>query len=597
MIAPASRYRLPLLGSLLIAVALELAVHRALLQFLKPEVLEPESELFRLFNGGVGPLVFYFSSFLALATCAWVLILVVREDSVFSLPWRVVVGLFSCVFLPVCAVGAFVSQAGLRPLSLSLRELHPYLNLFFAPMLAALSAGLLSRPGALLAKVGTLLLVLPLFGFAYYSYRTASSLGQTPVGVSLFEQLRPVSAIPQGLRTFFLHSGPLVFLAFIPLVQVSRGSDLPLHQVPPASRLAAILRAYVQALLTPGPLVAGLCVGLLVGVGLKLGFDPLRTAVDAAFAFDLPPPSSAALLALGSLFLYAWTIAALAWRSGPNRTVALGLLCLGVAGLRLSEPLHSLQLPEPLYYLVSVIGLLALCVGIAGAWDQAEAGRLRERSPALPDHRWISFLGRCESAVAGRKGEESAVRWLVEQEVEISGFEGRYQGLPLSFYVRRREGRVESLTLMLGEALSQAPDWSALPRIARFWREEDALAPLAVRDRVGLSGRLLGEGYGGRLGELDGGALEVWSSVGLRFRFQVRSAEALERLLPVSTIADPRLPLPSAAGLQALLELLRALALRAGVSPRLEAVVPAVLDSGPAPADDPAGAGKTAPPP
>ena len=121
MVGQASRYRLPLLGSLLIAVGLELVLHRACLQFLKPRVLEPESDLFRLFNGGVGPLFFYFSSFLALAACGWILVLVVREDGVFSLPWRVVIGLFSCVFLPVCAVGAFVSHAGLRPLSHSLR--------------------------------------------------------------------------------------------------------------------------------------------------------------------------------------------------------------------------------------------------------------------------------------------------------------------------------------------------------------------------------------------------------------------------------------------------------------------------------------------
>lgn len=597
MISLVSRHRLPLLGALLITVALELAVHRALLQFLKPEILEPESELFRLFNGGVGPLIFYFSSFLALASCAWILLLVVREDGIFAMPWRVVLGLFSCVFLPVCAVGAFVTQAGLRPLSLSLRELHPYLNLFFAPMLTALVAGLLSRPGALLAKVGTLLLVFPLFGFAYYSYRTASSLGQTPAGLSLFEQLRPVSAIPQGLRTFFVHSGPLVFLAFMPLVHASQALGEPGLGAPATSRLSTLLRAYGQAFLAPSPLVAGLCVGLGLGVGIKLGFDPLRTAVDAAFAFDLPPPSGAALLALGSLFFYAWTLAALAWKAGPNRTVAWGLLCLGIAGLRLSEPLHSLQLPEPLYYLLAIIGLLALCVGIAGGWDQAAANRLRERSPALPNERWIAFLGRCEAAMASGPREESAVRSLVEQEVEISGFEGRTQGLPLSIYVRRREGRVESLSLVLGEALRQAPDWSAMPRVSRFWRSASASAPPLVQDRAGLSGRLLGDGLGERLGELSGGALEVWSRVGLRFRFQVRSAEALSSLLPVTTLADPRAPLPSAEGLLALLELLVTLAVRAGVPTRPEPLASVVLDPGLASAVDPPGPPKTASPP
>ncbi|MDY0002620.1 MAG: hypothetical protein RBU30_15095 [Polyangia bacterium] len=603
MVERPGSYRLPLVGTLLLAVGLELALHRALLQFLKPEILEPESELFRLFNGGVGPLVFYFTSFLALVACAWILILVVQREGVFSLPWRVVLGLFSCVFLPVCAVGAFVSHAGLQPLSPSLRELHPYLNLFFAPMLAGLVAGLLARPGRALGKAGVILLVAPLLGFAYFSYRTASSLGQTPGGVSLFEQLRSVAVIPQGLRTFFLHSGPLVFLGFMPLVTDDLDFRAPPGGARATSRPSDLLRSYYQATLALGPLAVALGAVLVLGAGIKLGFAPLRTVVDSAFTVDLPTPSAAALLLMGSLFLYLWTLFALAWRSGPNRTTALGLGCVGIAGLRLSEPLHSLQLPEPLYYLLVIIGLIALCVGIAGAWDRSRATLLGERSPVLADERWIAFLQGLASLVsgstgagssgagssgagssgagssgagssgagssgAGSSGAGSVRRRLVDEAVEISGFEVSYEGIQLSLSATRRGGRVESLSVCLGEALGQAPDWSARPRSRWFWQGDNATELPVVRDRSGLSARLLGEGPGASLPKLHGGTLEVWQSVGLLYGFRVLTGDDLHALLPVSALVDPSAPIPRAEALASLFGLLRELALRAGVTTR-----------------------------
>ena len=85
-----------------------------------------------------------------------------------------------------------------------------------------------------------------------------------------------------------------------------------------------------------------------------------------------------------------------------------------------------------------------------------------------------------------------------------------------------------------------------------------------------MSDRLLDDDLRARLRDLPGGTLEVWSNVGLRYRFRVQSAQSLGNLVPVVKLADPGMALPSPSGLLALCELLAGLALRAGVNPRSE---------------------------
>lgn len=607
MLAQAHRLRLPLLVPLLVAVLLEMALHRASLQLLKPQVLEPETELFRLFNGGVGPLFLFFASFVALTACAWILVVVVRHEGLFVVPWRVVIGLFACVFLPVAAVGVFVSQAGIKPLSHSLRELHPYLNLFFAPILAAVTAALWIRRGSLRAKIGTLFFVIPLLGFAYFSYRTATALGQGPGGLPIFEQLRQVSSVPRWLRTFWLHSGPVVFLAFLPLI------DLVERKAAPGAgtwteRLHGKLGCYGRAFLEPGPMLVGLGTGVLLGIGIRLDFGPLRAVVDAALAYDLPSPSVGSLFFLASLSLFVWTVAALAFRPGPTRLAATGLFFVGIAGLRLAEPLHSLQLAEPLYYLLVLVGLLALTVGIAGAWDRAAELRLTSLSPAISEQRWSAFLKSLVTSFAAdadARGQEStcgmAVRRLVENDVDLSGIQGHWRGIPMSIFLCRVESRVESLCIVIGEALNQGPDWTAsrtsgagtgarpaptsppVPTSTAGSASTPAAStsglvgqpvgqsPVQIHDRSGITDRLLEGGLAQRLAGLVDGEVEIWRHLGLRYRYQVDSAETLQSLLPVaSAVSAPDNALPPPGRLLALCDLLYTLACRAGVTPPME---------------------------
>jgi hypothetical protein len=558
------RWRLPLLASLLVVVALELATHRVMLQFLKPKVLQPPSDAFRLINNGIGPLVFFFASLLALAICSWTLIRIERDERLFPLPWRIVIGLFACVFLPICAVGAFVSPAGLGTPSHSLLELHPYLDFCFAPMLGAVASGIALRRGPLLPKIGVGLALVPLLAFAYYSYRFALLVGDEPAEAAIYQQLKQLSVVPQWTRLVVAWGGLWVFLCFYPL--------LDLVEPPRAGRAPGrgaglgSLRRTFAAPFELGPLLSAVGVVVVVGAWWRLDYSTARVAADAALAIDLPAPAVGSLGPLLSLGLFVLTVAGLAWRAGPTRTVALGLLCLAVAALRLAQPLHDEQLTEPLYYLLAVLGLLALAVGIAGAWERWEEHALAAASPAIPDARWRAFLESLRETLAAQPDTELALEQQTEGRIEDSALQGRWQGLPMSLSFARQSQRLQQMSWVIGEPLEQRPDWSVTlasgPRL-----EAEGQPPeqrLEIRDRAALSDRLLRDEMSEQLRQLVRGQVDLWLHVGVRYTVRVTPQQELGEVVPAQALAGPG-SIPPAQRLEALGELLHELARRAGL--------------------------------
>ncbi len=566
MVQATRRWRLPLLVTLLVAAALELVVHRVMLQVLKPQILQPESEVFRLFNNGLGPLSFFFTSFLALSICAWLLMQLLREEGLFPLPWRVAIGLFSCVFMPICAVGAFVSPVGLGAPSPALVELHPYLDFCFAPMIVAIAVGGILRRGPILPRVGVILGLVPLLAFAYFSYRAAVALGDTPAGAPIYEQLQQASVVPQWGRLILLGGGVWVYLFFYPLTGLVESGPPP--QSAGAADLLA-LRRYAASLFEVGPLLTAVGVTLAVAVAVKVEYSAARTVADAAFAYDLPSPSGGALLTLASLFLFVLTVAGLAWRSGPTRTTALGLLILGLASFRLAQPLHDLQLAEPLYYLLAVVGLLAVLVGVAGAADVWEERTLAANSPTLPDGAWRRFLDALGDALDS--GPDDAVRLVrvTEGEVELSGLHGKWRGLEVALRFRRRQGRLQSVSFHVGEALDQRADWEVtLAADPQGDAQEGAgRERLEIRDRAQLSDRLLRGDMSDQLRQLVRGEVQVWLHVGVRYRAQVGTGADLTSVVPVEQLTAGGDEAPPVDRLLALGELLHRLARRAGLQP------------------------------
>ncbi len=578
---------LPLVPTLLLAICAELVVHRILLHLLKPEVLQPETEMFRLFNEGIGPVVFFFASFVALASCAWLLVNVILDDGFFQVSWRIVLGLVSCVFLPVATVGLLVSTAGLKAPSRSLLELHPYLNITFTAMALVVASGTLLRRGPVLPKLGLVLLLVPLFLFAYFSDRTARIIGDPAATRSFYQQLRDAALYPRYGLALLSSVGLWSFVLFYPLISlVERQGPAPPWSL---TRLADELRSYSRAVFEIGPLLTALGAALVFGLFVKLDYQTAVKVVEAAFAYNLPAPSSQGLLVVGSVFLFTLTLAALAWRPGPTRMAAVGLLTVVVAGFRLAQPLHDLRLTAPLYYLLGAVGLLALSRGIAGAWDLAEETALAAATPAVPDRRWRRLLDSLAASLSEADSEPPRISVQAREATEISLVEGPWRGALISIRFGRRNKRLLSLTIVVGQEVEELADWTATlaERGARTRGGEEPERRLEVHDRARLSDRLLQEPLVERLQQSLRGRVDVWHGRGVRYRAVGHWSVDLAEVIPLAELAaaeaeDGDVPLGRFLALCDLLYDLAHLVRVEGTAPDPD------LDSDPDPDSDPA---------
>lgn len=529
---------LPLVPTLLAAIGAELLVHRIVLQLLKPEILQPETELFRLFNEGIGPVVFFFASFVALAACAWLLVNVILDEGYLLVSWRIVLGLVSCVFLPVATVGVLVSTAGLKAPSRSLLELHPYLNVTFVALALVVASGGLLRRGPVLPKLGLIFMLVPMFLFAYFSDRAARIIGDPAATRSFFRQLREAALYPRHGLGVLSAAGLWCFIFFYPLIElVEREGPAPQGLV---ERLRAELRNYGRALFELGPLLTALGTALLFGIFMKVSYQTAVKVIEAAFAYNLPTPSTRGLLLVASVFLFTLTVAGLAWRRGPTRLAAVGLVAVMVAGFRLAQPLHDLRLTAPLYYLLGAVGLLVLGRGIAGAWDLAEEAALASATPKVGDSRWRRLLESLAASLGASAEQRLGVHVQTLHNTEISLVEGSWRSMPLSIRFVRRSQRLLSVTILLGQELEERADWTATLASLRSPSPE-AAGPerrLEVHDRVRLSDRLLQESMVERLHQSLRGQVDIWHSLGLRYRAVGHWSVDLAEVIPLAELAE-----------------------------------------------------------
>jgi len=558
---------LPLLPTLLLLILAELVVHRIGLQFLKPEVLQPETEVFRLFNEGIGPVVFFFASFIALACCAWLLVNVILDDDFFLVSWRIVLGLVSCVFLPVATVGVLVSTAGLKAPSRSLLELHPYLNVSFVTMALVVASGTLLRRGPVLPKLGLVYLLAPLLLFAYFSDRTARIIGDLAATRSFYQQLRDAALYPRYGLVLLSAVGLWSFVFLVPLIGlVEREGRAPTKAL---DRLVEVLRGYGRAVFEIGPLVTALVTALVFGLFMKLSYQTAVKIVEAGFAYNLPSPSARGLLVVASIFLFTLTVAGLAWRPGPTRMAAVGLVAVVVAAFRLAQPLHDLRLAAPLYYLLATVGLLVLGRAIAGAWDLALEADLASATPQVENRRWRRFLDILAASLAQSPSELPRIDVRAHHAGEISLVEGEWRGADLSMRFGRRSRRLLSLTIVIGQEMDDRADWTATlaERGGQASGAEESERRLEVHDRVLLSDRLLQESVVERLQETLRGRVDIWHGLGLRYRAVGHWSVDLADVIPLAQLAsaeveDDDVPLGR---LLALCDLLYDMAVLAGI--------------------------------
>jgi hypothetical protein len=529
---------LPLFPTLLLVILAELVVHRIGLQFLKPEVLQPESELFRLFNEGIGPIVFFFASFIALACCAWLLVNVILDDRFFLVSWRIVLGLVSCVFLPVATVGVLVSTAGLKAPSRSLLELHPYLNVTFVTMALVVASGTLLRRGPVLPKLGLIYLVSPLLLFAYFSDRTARIIGDLAATRSFYQQLRDAALYPRYGLVLLSAVGLWSFVFFYPLIGLVEREGRPPTKA--LDRLVGVLRGYGQAVFEIGPLLTALGTAVIFGLFVKLNYQTAVKIVEAGFAYNLPAPSFRGLAVVASVFLFTLTLAGLAWRPGPTRVAALGLFAVVLAAFRLAQPLHDLRLTAPLYYLLAAVGLLILGRGIAGSWDLAQEADLASATPPVDSRRWRRFLDSLAASLAQDPSRPLPINVRTHHSTEISVVEGQWRGADLSMRFGRRSRRLLSLTIVIGQEMDERADWTATlaERGGVIPGTQESERRLEVHDRVMLSDRLLQESVVERLQQSLRGRVDVWHSLGLRYRAVGQWSVDLAEVIPLAQLSS-----------------------------------------------------------
>jgi hypothetical protein len=270
------------------------------------------------------------------------------------------------------------------------------------------------------------------------------------------------------------------------------------------------------------PVAVAASVTATFAVALFARYDLVQATALYGLHLEMPRPSSPMGLAyVAATFGWALAVVQLLWNRGGARLAGYGLLLMAVAGYQVGSPVELS---------VSLIGLLAVCVGELRA---APAGATRGGAPGLLGRaEWRSHVGELATAAADGTAPTGATppeAMVVDQDdLEVSHVRGHRRSHPFDLRLLRRRGRVVEFEITVGDPGHREP--SATVERHRSWLARSPAERVALpRMRTGdpsFDQKFSVHG-GAPLGSADirrqvmrqgDGVLSLWQGLAARYR-------------------------------------------------------------------------------
>lgn len=605
--SPAPRRRasiseqLPLVPTMLVLALAELITHRIALTALEPGLLEDVSSSYRLF-ATYSPFFYHAACLVAVASLAWVLVETTKDRLIAPLPWRVVLGLTFCAFLPMASVGSMVaSSLDVTPYA-SVKRLLPYLNITFILVVLVILAMSWTRNLDSRFRLTLLFFAVPLIMLAIFQHRILMWTVPKPKPQA-FEQIRKASFLSEYGAFIAAMAGYWAIFLLAPVRRrPPRGSPGPGEgQGEPqgantgphhrqaeekiaaedasaaaltggsAPRNAALggasenlkglfgslkerFSGVLICLTHPIALIAGLAVVATLGTLIKTRFTLGQRLVETAMGVALPAPSFSSLLFMGSLFLLVVLLVSLALTGREERMMSAGIALMTLGGYRLNEPLA---------YLLAALGLLALYKGSVAVREREDPTPQSTYGPPLLDKRWRAYMQVLTHHLSSIQEEidlDNAI--LMTRGYGVSRIFGEWFGTTLDVRFVRRHRRLIGAEVTLGEVPSSTPDWSIRRRHKAASMSLNPLQlndteghdPLAgaeaafkmhfhLQDREGMSHRILkAPDHLEAVGRIFG-KVSLWWGIGVKHWMDVEAMNQ-HSLIDPQTPSHIRLPVP-----------------------------------------------------
>jgi hypothetical protein len=534
---------------LLFAAAAELVVYRLAVPALAgaPDAAPPWWHAALSYSG---LFLFYFASALAGFLIAGRLIAMVRDRQPYAAPARLVLAATGLTFVGL-ALWALSRAPG--------ETLSFVLEASFVAAIIALVAAQVGRGGQLGARLGLVLLALPLIIHFWGPLATRYLDGEEALWNGLPERVQAI-----GLK--------LLVIAAI------------------ASPYCFAPRPFLEAASRPAPLAIGVFVGLVGAVIMrqshKVGFEMAANGLGIDLGAGAPPSEIALyLLALSAV---TWSIVACLSADAPaRRRIGVGIGLVVVSGYAFAWPLQ---------YLAGLAGLLTIGEAARVVKDEEQTTQrgqaVRFRAPPVGDEVWNGWIKALTERLAGHGARAVTVRG--EGGAARSHIVATAAGLPLRVTIERIAGSVTGIDVVVGiDPGGAPPGWTLKARGERRLgldlhpdpppcdgaphKTGDAAFDrrFRVRDAGGHTDLLFDDGLRARAAATLDGWLALWPGRALRFRVHPGRGAPLDHPVPISELAFRGAePPPSTDRLAALIELLVELGSRAGV-----AAAPAMLAS------------------
>lgn len=514
-----------LLHLLLLVTTAELAFNRLASRELRP-VGEEGVSWWHLALDHLGLFLHYFTSALAFGMLARELWRLHRARGLY----------FGAARWGLIAVGgAFLALAALNVA----REPEPrgsfLFDLSFVAVVLTLVIAQTTRRGDLAAKIGVVLLAVPLTlpvlaPLSMYMLGDGELLwGDVPERVRLFGQwtmvaaamLSPYCFAPRPFAASAARVGPLVIAAFTGVVGV------------------IILRQNYE-------------------IGMRLAHHGL--------GIDIGPgaPEQLLTLYLVALATITWTLAScLSADAEPRRDIGVGLALIALGGYGFAWPLQ---------YLVSTVGLMTIGEAASRVRDEerALASHSGFHAPPIAAAVWLDYVRALADALreAGRevtavtvRGQEPAGPAATDQDHDqgtvTTHVHTQRRGIDVFVRVERQRGAITVMDILCGRKPDEgsAPQWTlyALPEkllgIGAHPEPPATTAPVAhvddasfaqrfrTRDAGGFTARLLDDGLRARVTALVDGWLAFWDGRGLGYRVQPGQGAPLDHPIPITELA------------------------------------------------------------
>jgi len=535
---------LGLVHLLLLVTIAELAMNRLAVPALRPPGdLKPP--LWHQLLDHFGLFFMYFASTLAIGVLGYVLWgLLTKRDS-YPMPLRYVMFVSGIAFLAL-AVAGVSTNPGL--------EMSFLFDSSFTILLGALLIAQLTRRGDLGAKIGLLLLAIPLL-IHYY----------TPFALRFLEGEEAVwGDLPLRIQEYGQWS--VVFVAL-------------------ASPYCFAPRPFLNSAAKLAPLAVATFVGMIGAVILRQHYEVGMLLASRGLGVDIGPgaPTHHIALYLMALAAITWTLSAcLTAHSPARRDIGVGVGLVVAGGYAFAWPLQ---------YLVGMVGLFTIAESTKrvrgeerGEAEARNSGGFR--APPILDEVWQSYVGALVEALRNGADDDKASTVTIrgEQDRTTTHVVTSRHGVSIRLCVDREEGSIVAVDALIGEE----PPGGAEPRWTLYARPERLLgirghaeppatsAPgtktgdqsfdlrFRVRDEGNLTDKLLDDELRARATALVDGWMAVWPGHGLRYRVHPGRGAPLDHPIPITELAfrgagSP----PSVDRLATLLDLLAVMASRA----------------------------------